>query len=130
MTVKSVPAPAPPLPSEMCRFELEQAAAPAGAALVCVAGAELVVSALVGVLAGETLELAADAWLVAWAGALELCEPQPTARIVPATAIPAVSEFRTICTLSAIGAIPPVKSPESQVRMTTYTTAVRPHWLR
>jgi hypothetical protein len=117
----------------MRRFELEQATAPAGAALVCVAGAELVVSPLVGVLgvlAGETLELAADAWLVAWAGALELCEPQPTARIVPATTIPAVSEFRAICTLSAIGAIPPVKSPESQVRITTYTTAVRPHWLR
>ena len=34
MTVKSVPAAAPPLPSEMRRFELEQAAVPAGAALV------------------------------------------------------------------------------------------------
>src|ERR1700733_491627 len=133
MTVKSVPAAAPPPATEMRRLALEQAAAPAAAAVVGAAGAELdawLWAVLGAVLAAATLELGAAGVLVVCAGALELCEAQPTARIDTPATIPAVSEFRAICTLSAIGAIPPVKSPESQVRITTYTTPVRPHWLR
>ncbi|MGH3206358.1 MAG: hypothetical protein ACRDNO_01215 [Trebonia sp.] len=112
MIVKSVPAPAPPLATETRRSELEHAAAPAGAALVCVAVAGLDAwpeALLVAVLAAETLELGVDAWLVVLAGALELCDAQPTARIDIAATIPAVSEFRTICTLSVISAIPSSK---------------------
>ncbi len=68
MIVKSVPAAAPPLPSEMRKFELAQAAVPAGAALVC--GPDAVPAAgvvawlgalLVAVAAAEALELAAAA---------------------------------------------------------------------
>ncbi len=67
MIVKSVPAAAPPLPSEIRKFEDAQAAVPAGAALVC--GPDAVPAGVVAwlgalpaaVAAAEEPELAAEA---------------------------------------------------------------------
>jgi hypothetical protein len=131
--VKSVPAPAPPLPSVMCRFDVEHDGAPAGAPLVCVAGAELEGGAaglLAGELAAETPELEADAGLVAWLALPELFELQPTARIAAVAAIPPVSEFWKIRALKAIRAFPSAKSSDDHVRITTSTTRHPARWLQ
>jgi hypothetical protein len=108
--VKSVPAPAPPLPSVMCRFDVKQDAALAGALLVGAAGvgleawlAGVLAEVLAEVLAGETPDCVAEGWLVACPPAPELCELQPTARIAAMAAIPPVSEFWTIRALRAMG---------------------------
>ena len=124
-TVKSVPAPAPPLPSVMRRFDVEHDGALAGALLVGVAGAELEgweAAVLAGVLAAETPEFEADAGVVGWLALPELFELQPTARIAAMATTPPVSEFWTIRALKAIGAIPSAKSPDCHVRSTTSTT--------
>jgi hypothetical protein len=100
-TVKSVPAPAPPLPSVMCRFDVEQDRAPAGALLVgpLLADAGAVgleagpVVALAAALAVATLDCEADGALVAWPPVPEPLELQPAARIAAIATIPPVSEF-------------------------------------
>ena len=107
--VKSVPAPAPPLPSVMRRFDVRQDAALAGALLVGAAGVGLeagldgvLAEALAGALADETPDCGAEGWLLACPPS-ELCELQPTARIAAMAVIPPVSEFRTIRALRAMG---------------------------
>src|SRR5579871_3512695 len=92
--VKSVPAAAPPLPSVMRRFRVEQDGAFA-AAPECVTEAGLEAT-LAGVLAEATPVCEGAAWLAGRAAAAELCEPQPTARIEAAATTPPVSEFLTV----------------------------------
>jgi hypothetical protein len=127
-TVKSVPAPAPPLPSVMRRSDVEHDCALAGAPLVCVAGAELeawAAAVLAGVLAAETPEFEADAGVVAGLALPELFELQPTARIAAMATTPLVSEFWAMRALKAIGANPFSKESGLHVRITTSTTQYR-----
>lgn len=117
-TVKSVPAAAPPPPSVMRRLDVEQDGALAGALLLEALLEAGALAALARVLAAATL----DCWPAGWPAELELCEPQPAARITAMAAIALVSEFRAVRALIGMRAIPSVKSSDSHARITTAKT--------
>ena len=113
-TVKSVPAAAPPAPSVMRRLDVGQDGTLAGALLLEALLEAGAVAALARVLAAATL----DCWPAGWPAELELCEPQPAARITAMAAIALVSEFRAVRALIGMRAIPSVKSSDSHARIT------------